>query len=170
MASAPLTRPSIEGVELLNERRIFDERGSFSRLFSEEQIKKPIVQINHSASLKRGTLRGLHYQIPPFEEIKVVRCMKGALYDVVLDIRENSPTYGSWFAETLTPENGVALVVPEGCAHGFLTLEDNTEILYFVTAPYSKEHERGIRFDDPRFEIEWPFTPLILSEKDRSYG
>lgn len=133
-------------------------------------LGKEIVQINHSFSRKRATLRGLHYQIAPFSEIKIVRCIRGSLYDVVLDLRKNSPTFGSWHAEILSKENGKAVVVPEGCAHGFLTLEEETEILYFVTAPYSKEHERGVRFDDPRFKIEWPLTPLCISEKDLAHG
>jgi dTDP-4-dehydrorhamnose 3,5-epimerase len=148
-----------------------DDRGFFARAFCENEFKKQglvsgFVQINDSLSVRRGTLRGLHYQLPPRSETKLVRCVRGALYDVVLDLREDSPTFGRSFGIELSAQNRRMLYVPKQFAHGFLTTADDTEAFYLVDAFYSPEHERGIRYDDPGFMIEWPFRPLVVSEKD----
>jgi len=151
-----------------------DERGFFARLFCEEEfaaagIAMPIVQINNSLSAKAGTLRGMHYQLPPAAEIKVVRCIRGALFDVIVDLRPDSPTFGQWFGAELSAENRLMMVVPRGFAHGFLTLADDTEAFYLVSAAYAPEQERGLRFDDPRFGVLWPGTPIDVSAKDRAW-
>lgn len=150
-----------------------DERGFFARLFSADEfaahgLRTTFVQVNDSLSVERGTLRGLHYQLPPAAEAKLVRCVQGALFDVVLDLRPGSATFRRWFGTELSAENRRMMYVPEGCAHGLLTLAPRTEALYFVSAPYSPEHERGIRWDDPAFAIEWPFEPAVISAKDRA--
>jgi dTDP-4-dehydrorhamnose 3,5-epimerase len=149
-----------------------DERGFFARLFcadefAEHGLAGQFVQINDSLSAERGTLRGMHYQLPPAAEVKLVRCVRGALLDVVLDLRPSSSAFGRWFAAELSAENRLMMYVPKGCAHGFLTLEPETETVYFVTAPYSPELERGVRWNDPAFGIEWPFEPAVISDKDR---
>ena len=151
-----------------------DDRGFFARLFCTEEfsnqgIVSSYTQINNSLTSKKGTLRGMHYQLPPSAEVKVVRCIRGSLYDVILDLRPDSPTYGEWFGETLSAENRLMMYAPKGFAHGFVTLEENTEAIYLVSDPYASDLERGIRFDDPEFNIEWPITPVEVSEKDRSW-
>ena len=149
-----------------------DDRGFFARLFCSEEFKKHglewnVAQMNNSLSEERGTLRGLHYQVAPKEETKLVRCIQGSIYDVILDIRKDSPTYGHSFGAVLSAENRQMMFVPRGFAHGFLTLADHSEILYVVSESYSQEHERGIRWDDPAFNIEWPEEPKVISERDR---
>ncbi len=149
-----------------------DERGFFARFFCEKEfanagVKNQFVQINNSLSADKGTLRGLHYQLAPKAEMKVVRCIRGSLWDVILDIRTDSKTFGQWFGRELSAENRTMMVVPEGFAHGFITLEDNTEALYLVTEFYAPECERGIRWNDPKFNIEWPIEPIAISDKDR---
>ena len=151
-----------------------DERGFFARLFcakefQEKGLSPNIAQVNNSRSVYAGTLRGLHYQLPPFAEDKLVRCIQGSIFDVVLDLRKDSATFGQWRAETLTAENRKMLYIPKGCAHGFITLEPNSEIIYFVSAPYSKEYERGVRYNDPRFNIAWPLVPKVISERDLAH-
>ena len=161
----------LSGAFLIELEKREDERGFFARAFCENEFGKQglvsrFVQINDSLSARRGTLRGLHYQLPPRAETKLVRCVRGALYDVILDLREDSPTFGRSFGVELTADNRRMLYVPKQFAHGFLTTADDTEAFYLVDAFYSPEHERGIRYDDPRFRIEWPFQPLVVSEKD----
>jgi dTDP-4-dehydrorhamnose 3,5-epimerase len=151
-----------------------DSRGFFARVFcaeefTRERLESRFVQMNTSLSLRRGTLRGMHYQVSPAEEAKLVRCLTGALYDVVLDLRPDSPSHGQWFGAELDADNRRMMYVPKGCAHGFLTLEDNTEVLYLVSAFYAPESERGVRYDDPRFGIRWPFSPTEMSDKDRTW-
>lgn len=151
-----------------------DDRGFFARLFCQKEfaaagVPMTAVQINNSLSAKAGTLRGMHYQLPPAAEIKVVRCIRGALYDAIIDIRPDSPTFGKWFGVELTAENRLMLMVPRGFAHGFLTLTDDTEAFYLVSEYYGPEQERGIRFDDPRFGIAWPSTPVEVSAKDQTW-
>ncbi|MCW6507714.1 dTDP-4-dehydrorhamnose 3,5-epimerase [Lichenifustis flavocetrariae] len=148
-----------------------DERGFFARVFCAEEfgrhgLEASISQINTSASAKAGTLRGLHYQIAPHGEVKLVKCIRGAAFDVVVDLREGSPTFGQWAGETLSADNRLMMYVPKGCAHGFLTLEDDTEMLYPATAPYHGPSERILRWNDPRFAVEWPRQPSVLSDKD----
>lgn len=151
-----------------------DDRGFFARFFCQGEFERQglrsnFVQINNSLSGKRGTLRGMHYQLSPAAEAKVVRCLSGGLYDVVLDLRPDSPTQGRWFAAELNSENRLMMYVPEGCAHGFLTLADDTEALYLVSAFYAPDKEHGVRFDDPAFGITWPFRPSEISDKDRKW-
>ncbi len=148
-----------------------DERGFFARMFCSDEftsrgLEGTFVQANDSYSKSRGTLRGLHYQLPPHAETKMVRCLQGSIFDVVVDIRPESPTFTQWFGMTLSSENRKMMYVPEGCAHGFLTLEEDSEILYLVSAAYSPNAERGIRWNDPAFSIEWPLQPVVISERD----
>ncbi len=151
-----------------------DERGFFARLFcinefDQNQADRNIVQVNNSLSRDKGTLRGIHYQLSPKSETKIVRCIKGSLWDVIVDLRPDSPTFLQWFGETLSAENRRMMFVPKGFGHGFITLEPDTEAIYFVTEFYSPEHERGLRWDDPKIGIEWPIEPVIISEKDRQH-
>lgn len=151
-----------------------DERGFFARTWCQSEfeghgLNSRLVQCSISFSTRRGTLRGLHYQAKPHEETKVVRCTRGAIYDVAVDLRHHSPTYKAWIAVTLTAENRRMLYIPEGCAHGFLTLEDNAEVCYQMTAFYNPESARGVRWDDPTFQIAWPEHVEVISERDRSY-
>jgi dTDP-4-dehydrorhamnose 3,5-epimerase len=154
---------------------IGDERGFFARAFcrrefAEHGLNPDVVQCNLSLSEDPGTLRGMHFQRPPHEEAKLVRCTRGALWDVVLDLRPGSPSYLRWYGVELTPENRRMLYVPEGCAHGFQTLLPGTEAFYQVSAAYAPAFEGGVRWDDPAFGIEWPDAPArTLSEKDRAW-
>lgn len=164
----------LTGVYIIKLEPIFDDRGAFSRIFCKEEFKKinytkEIVQINYSANHKKGTIRGLHYQVNPGSEIKIIRCVRGRVFDVIVDIREGSPGFLKSFALELTGENWKMIYVPEGFAHGFQTLEDNCELLYQHTNYYKKEHERGLRFDDPMLGIEWPLEVTVISEKDSKY-
>jgi dTDP-4-dehydrorhamnose 3,5-epimerase len=149
-----------------------DERGFFARSFCAEEYKaadlsaSEFLQINNSFNKKAGTLRGMHYQLPPFAEVKVVRCIRGALYDVIVDIRQGSQTYGRWFGVDLTADNRLSLYVPRGFAHGFITLADNTEVTYLASSIYAPGEERGIKFDDANFKINWPLSPKVISDKD----
>lgn len=151
-----------------------DERGFFARFYCSEEFKAHglnprFVQMNNSSSTQKGTLRGLHYQLAPKAENKLVRCIRGALYDVILDLRTDSPTFGKSFGAELSSDNRKMMFVPEGFAHGFITLEKDTEILYCVSEFYSKELERGIRWDDPKFHIQWPILPIVMSERDKNF-
>lgn len=163
---------SLPGLLVADPEPRSDERGFFARALCEKELTAAgvadsrVVQINDSYSARRGTLRGMHYQLPPSAETKMVRCIRGAIWDVALDLRPDSPTFGRWHAEELTAENRRMLIIPRGFAHGFLTLADDTEMLYFVTAAYDPERERGIRWNDPRFRIEWPAAPTVISDKD----
>lgn len=164
----------LEGAYLVDLNKIGDERGFFARLFCQDEFKKHgleanIKQANNSFSVEKGTLRGLHYQLFPKEETKLVRCVRGSLYDVIVDLRPHSPTFKSAYGTVLSADNRLMLYVPKGFAHGFLTLEPNSEILYLVSEFYSKELERGIRWDDPSFDIQWPSQPTVISERDRSH-
>ena len=152
---------------------IGDSRGFFSRVFCQKEfvdngLDPRVMQINNSFNAEKGTLRGLHYQLPPFQETKLVRVVRGALWDVIVDLRQDSPTYGQWDAVTLTAEKRNMIMVPRGCAHGIITLEENTEMLYFVSEHYAPKYERGLKWDDPRFNIEWPIEPKIISDKDQA--
>jgi dTDP-4-dehydrorhamnose 3,5-epimerase len=162
------------GAYLIDLEKRGDERGFFARFYCETEFAQHglatrFVQINTSLTGKQGTLRGLHYQLPPAAEVKVVRCVRGALYDVILDLRPHSPTFGRSFGAELSAENRTMMYVPEGFAHGFVTLQPDTEAIYLVSAMYSPSAERGIRFDDPRFAIQWPVSPTELSDKDRQW-
>ena len=163
------------GVLEIRPRRFEDERGFFSETWSASTFKSAgievdFVQDNHSLSRQRGVLRGLHFQAPPMAQDKLVRVTRGSVFDVVVDVRGASPTFGKWVGTTLTAQDWNQLYVPAGFAHGFLTLEPNTEVQYKVSAPYSPAHDRAIRFDDPAIGIDWPIEleAIILSDKDRT--
>lgn len=152
-----------------------DERGFFARCwcrkeFESNKLNSKLVQCNVSFNSRKGTLRGMHYQAAPYAEVKVVRCTTGAIYDVVLDLRPQSPTFRDWVALVLTAEKRNMVYVPEGCAHGFLTLEHETEVFYQMSEFYSPESARGFRWDDPAFQISWPGKVEVISERDRSYA
>ncbi|MGB5814903.1 MAG: dTDP-4-dehydrorhamnose 3,5-epimerase [Thermoanaerobaculia bacterium] len=151
-----------------------DERGFFARTFCQEEFEahgldSTVVQSSVSFNRQRGTLRGMHFQAPPHEESKVVRCTAGAIYDVIVDLRPLSPTFVQWHAVTLSAENRTMFYIPGGFAHGFLTLEDNTEVLYQMSEFYYPDSARGVRWDDPAFGIEWPVEPTAISDRDQSY-
>ena len=162
----------LEGAYLIELEKRGDERGFFARAFCEQEfsahgLSPKFVQVNNSLSAFRGTLRGLHYQLPPKAETKLVRCIRGSLWDVILDLRKDSPTFGQSFSAELTAENRLMMYVPKGFAHGFITLQDDTEAFYFADEFYGPSHERGVRWNDPRFGIKWPLPPEIISDKDR---
>jgi len=151
-----------------------DERGFFARLFCERELAAAslvshFVQVNNSLSAKAGTLRGLHYQLPPAAEVKIVRCVRGALLDMILDLRPDSITFAQWFGVELNDENRKMMYVPRGFAHAILTLRDETEAFYLVSDFYSPENERGIRWNDSRFAIKWPIRQIEVSVKDSSW-
>ena len=164
----------LAGVFLIDLAPIEDERGYFARSFCVNELSKAglvskFVQGNTSLSHSKGTMRGLHYQLPPHSETKLVRCIKGAIFDVVLDLRENSPTYMRSHGFTLTQNNHTQLYVPEGFAHGFLTLQDDSVATYLVSAFYTPDCERGLRWDDPALTLDWPTPVVSLSDKDASW-
>jgi dTDP-4-dehydrorhamnose 3,5-epimerase len=168
------TDTPLTGAKLVELEKRGDDRGFFARLwcrheFEASGIEMPLAQVNNSSSRQRGTLRGLHYQAEPRGEAKLLRCIRGSVYDVIVDLRPSSPTYMRWFGVELTACNRAMLYVPEGFAHGYLALEDDTEVIYFVSEFYSPEHERGVRHDDPAFGIEWPIPVEIVSDKDRGW-
>ena len=151
-----------------------DDRGFLARLFSEDELAAAglvsrFPQVNNSVSIRKGTIRGLHYQLPPAAEAKIMRCVRGAIFDAIVDLRPDSPTFGQWYGAGLTPENRLMMYVPKGFAHGFLSLAENSEVIYFTSERHTPGRERGLRFDDPRLAIAWPIPPTIVSDKDRSW-
>ena len=155
------TETKLKGAFVLEPERQEDERGFFARTFCQKEfeahgLNPRLVQCNISFNKKKGTLRGMHYQAAPYEEAKLVRCTMGAIYDVIIDLRPQSPTYKQWIAEELSAENRKMLYIPGGFAHGFQTLEDNTEVFYQMSGYYAPEHATGVRWDDPTFGIKWP--------------
>ena len=169
------TLTKIAGVWLVEMERHADERGWFARTWCVEEFTRHglnprLAQCSASFNRRRGTLRGMHYQAAPHEEAKLVRCVRGAMFDVALDLRPGSATFKQWVGVELSPDNGRALYVPEGCAHGFQTLADDTEVLYQISAPWHPDSARGVRWNDPAFGIEW-YSPkdAILNERDKSY-
>jgi dTDP-4-dehydrorhamnose 3,5-epimerase len=168
------TETPLSGAYVIELDKQSDERGFFARVFCEREfadhgLASRFVQVNNSLARGKGTLRGLHYQLPPSAEAKAVRCIRGSFYDVIVDLREKSPTFEQHFGIELSAENRRMLYAPKGLAHGFITLEANTETFYFADEFYAPERERGIRWDDPRFGIEWPLEPAVISEKDRGH-
>jgi dTDP-4-dehydrorhamnose 3,5-epimerase len=154
---------------------IKDDRGTFSRLFGEDDIASAgrptnAVHVNTSTSKEVGTLRGIHFQYSPFCEAKVVACTSGAIWDVGVDLRPNSPTKYQWFGEVLTPDNGKSLLIPEGFGHAFITLEQNSTAVYVISSVYAIEYESGVCFDDPMLNIDWPIDPVVVSDKDKSWA
>lgn len=151
-----------------------DERGFFARTWCQEEfanhgLNSKLVQCNISRNTRRGTLRGMHFQEAPFSETKIVRCTRGSVYDVVVDLRPQSKTFKNWIAVTLTDEEGNSLYIPDGCAHGFLTLTDDADVFYQMSDYYKPEAARGVRWDDPAFGIHWPAEVKVLSGRDRTY-
>lgn len=165
----------IDGSFVVEARPYTDHRGAFSRLFCERALAdviegRHIVQINHSRTSAVGAVRGMHFQHPPHAEMKLVRCMRGRVWDVVVDLRAGSPTFLQWHAEELSPDSSRMLVIPEGCAHGFQALEADSELLYLHTAFYTPESEGALRFDDPLLGITWPLQVVDLSERDKNHA
>lgn len=168
------TETPLPGAYLIDLERRGDGRGYFARTFCAEEFGKhgllsTFVQANTSRAAQAGTIRGLHWQVEPAPEVKLMRCTAGAIFDVIVDLRDGSPTRGQWFGAELNPENATAMYVPAHFAHGFLTLKDATEVHYMTGAPYTPEAERGLRFDDPGIGITWPMDPVVVSDKDRSW-
>jgi len=166
---------ALPGAFTIELERRADERGFFARTwcqreFAEHQLNAALVQCSISFNKHKGTLRGIHYQTPPFEEAKLVRCTSGAIYDVIVDLRQHSPAFKQSFGINLTAHNHTMLYIPEGIAHGFLTLGDNTEVFYQMSEVYCPTHCAGIRWNDPLFGVQWPFEPSIMSERDRNYS
>jgi dTDP-4-dehydrorhamnose 3,5-epimerase len=164
----------LAGAFLVELEKRGDERGFFARFFCEREfgehgLETRFVQVNNSLTATRGTLRGMHLQLPPAAEVKLVRCIRGAFRDVIIDLRPDSPSYLGWFGAELSAENRAMMYVPRGFAHGFITLSDDAEAFYLVSAFYAPECERGVRFDDPRFGIKWPIPPAEMSVKDRQW-
>jgi dTDP-4-dehydrorhamnose 3,5-epimerase len=168
------TETALEGAFIIEPERIPDERGFFARSwcqqeFKEHGLEENILQCNVSYNKKKGTLRGMHYQEAPFAETKLVRCTRGALCDVIIDLRPTSKTFLKWIAEKLTADNLKMLYIPKGFAHGFQTLEDDTEVFYQMSEVYAPEYSRGVRWDDPLFSIVWPDADRTISAKDKQY-
>jgi dTDP-4-dehydrorhamnose 3,5-epimerase len=168
------TPTEVSGVFSIELERQHDERGWFARTYSTDEFARrgidfTALECSASFNASRGTLRGLHFQAEPGAEPKLVRCTRGVMYDVAVDLRSSSKTYRAWTAVELSADRGNALFVPTGCAHGFLTLEDATEVLYTIGARFQPELARGVRWDDPAFAIEWPFPPTVISERDAFY-
>ena len=168
------TAAGIPGAYVIELDRLEDERGFFARTFCRDEfsahgLDSSFVQCNASFNVRKGTLRGMHYQEKPHDEAKLVRCTRGAIYDVIVDIRSGSPTYKRWFAVELAAANGTMLYIPEGIAHGFQTLEDGSEVFYQMSEMYHPESARGLRWNDPAFAIRWPLDAPILSQRDAGY-
>lgn len=168
------TETKLPGAYVIELEKRGDARGFFARAFCQHEftaigLMTVVAQTNLSFSQSAGTLRGMHYQSAPYAEAKLVRCTRGSLYDVIIDLRPASATYRSWLGVELSADNRRMLYVPEGFAHGFITLEDAVEVTYQVSQFYTPEAERGVRWDDPAFGIEWPLTPTVISDKDKRW-
>ncbi len=164
----------LRGAFMIEMKRLEDPRGFFARSFCRNEFEKHglkpnVSQCNVSVNWHKATLRGMHYQLAPKEEAKLVRCVKGAIHDVIIDLRPNSSTYKKWLGFDLTADDYRMIYVPGGFAHGYLTLVEKVEVIYQVSEFYSPEHERGIRWDDPAFSVRWPITPEVVSDKDASH-
>lgn len=169
-----LVKTSIAGVNILETNVLQDSRGAFSRLFCSRELQlaigqSSIAQINQSITLRVGAVRGLHFQKPPHAEMKIIRCLKGRVFDVAVDLRQSSPTFLKWISIELTPQSRLAFVIPEGCAHGFQVMEEDSELLYLHTSFYTPDAEGAVRFDDPKIGINWPLVPTDISAKDLSH-
>jgi len=168
------TETKLKGAFIIEFEKLEDERGFFARTWDQNEflqhgLNPKLVQCNISFNKKKGTLRGMHYQTKPYEEAKLVSCTKGKIYDVIIDLRPNSETYLKWYGMELNENNYQSLYIPEGFAHGFQTLEDNTEIFYQMSKYYNPNHSRGILWNDKYFEIPWPIQNPIISEKDSNF-
>jgi dTDP-4-dehydrorhamnose 3,5-epimerase len=174
LAHMTFHKTKIPGVVEIHPEPMQDDRGFFARTwckkeFQQHGLNPVLAQCNISFNKRKGTLRGLHYQAKPFQEAKLVRCTQGAIHDVVVDLRAESPAFKSWVATVLTCDNRHMLYVPEGCAHGFLTLEDETEVFYQMSEYYNADSARGVRWNDAAFRIHWPAGVDVISERDRTY-
>lgn len=163
----------LSGVWIVQRNVFKDDRGAFSRLFCAEEFRevglgKPIVQINHSITSAKGTVKGLHFQHPPHAETKIIACLKGEVFDVAVDLRQGSKTFLSWYAQRISAENRKSIVIPEGCAHGFQAMTDHCELVYLHTALYAPETEAGFNVEDKRIGINWPLPVSGLSQRDQS--
>ena len=164
----------LQGAFIVEPERLEDERGFFARTWCKQEfgalgLDTKLVQCNVSFNKKRGTLRGMHHQVAPHEEAKLVRCTMGVIYDVIIDLRSDSPTFKDWLSVELTAENRKMIYIPEGFGHGFMTLEDNTEVFYQMSEFYAPECARGVKWNDPAFKIVWPEEVTVISEKDKQY-
>lgn len=169
-----LRETRIHGVHVFHRSPVGDHRGSLERVFCADDLRpavgdRTIRQINLTHTLRRGTTRGMHFQHPPFAEMKVVTCLRGCVFDVAVDLRRHSPTFLQWHGELLTPGNHAAMIIPEGCAHGFQTLEDDCQMLYLHTAAYAPGFEGGVHAHDPRIAIAWPEATSELSTRDAGH-
>lgn len=165
---------ALNGIYVVESKPLNDQRGFFMRLFCNRELgeilgERHIVQVNQSGTRNAGTVRGLHFQYPPYSELKLVRCLRGRVWDVAVDLRAGSPTFLKWHAEELTPDNNRMLVIPEGCAHGFQALEEGSELLYLHTAYYNSAAEGGVPYDDPRLNIHWPLKAADVSDRDLAH-
>jgi|SaaInlStandDraft_6_1057023.scaffolds.fasta_scaffold175386_1 dTDP-4-dehydrorhamnose 3,5-epimerase len=166
---------ALAGLYLIEHNEISDNRGFFERVFCAEEFKEinkssqPVVQINHTLTKKKGTIRGMHFQYSPHAETKIVTCIQGEIFDVAVDIRKNSPTFLQWHAEILNGNNRRSLYIPDGFAHGFQTLTDNCQLLYFHSEPYTPKSEGAINVNDPKIAIQWPYKIVEISEKDKNH-
>ena len=168
------TEMALKGAYLVEPEELKDERGFFARTWCRREFESyglnpQVAQCSISFNTKKGTLRGLHFQTQPYEEAKLVRCTRGAIYDVIVDVRPHSPTLTQHVGVILSSENRKMLYIPEGCAHGFLTLDDNTEVAYQITEFYAPDYARGYRWNDPAFNIAWPIEVRVISDRDRNY-
>ena len=164
----------LQGAFVIELEKKDDARGFFARAFCQNEfaqagLQLPIIQVNVSSNFKKGTLRGMHFQAEPYGEVKLIRCTRGAIYDVIIDLRKGSPTHKQWFGVELTGNNYKMLYVPDKFAHGYLTLEDSSDLLYFHSQAYVAGYERGVRYDDPAFRIQWPSKVAEISKKDASW-
>jgi len=164
----------LPGVVVVRPQPFADERGYFARtwdgeLFAAQGLNPAVAQCSASFNVEAGTLRGMHYQAAPHGECKLVRCTRGRVFDVALDLRPDSATFRQWFGVELSAENGAALYIPEGCAHGFLTLEEASEVFYMISAAFVPDAARGVRWDDPAFGIQWPGPVRVVKDRDAAY-
>jgi dTDP-4-dehydrorhamnose 3,5-epimerase len=170
-----VTDTPLAGLKIIEPDKFDDNRGYFlksfeKKAFAEQGIDFEITQVNHSFNLLKGTLRGMHFQVEPFAQAKLIFCTKGKIFDVVVDIRKDSVTFGKWFGLELSEENKQILYIPKGFAHGYQALVDNTEALYYLEGEYSKEHESGLKWNDPLIGISWPIEPTVIADKDNQWS
>jgi dTDP-4-dehydrorhamnose 3,5-epimerase len=174
MGKLNIEKLCLKGACIIHPNKYEDDRGSFSRVFCKEEMSKitneNFVQVNHSITTKKGTIRGMHFQYAPDAEVKMVKCIKGSILDVIVDIRENSPTLLKHHSEILSADNMKMIYIPKGFAHGFQTLEDNTELLYFHSNFYTQKNEGALNISDPLLNIQWPLDKIKLSSKDKEHN
>lgn len=168
------TETEIKGAFVVRLKKIEDHRGYFARGWCQDEFAKHglnpnVLQLNTGYSHRKGTLRGMHYQSAPHAEAKFIRCTRGAIYDVIIDLRPDSPTHGKWFGAELTADNGTMLYAPEGLAHGYQTLTDGAEMYYMTTAVFASGAAKGVRYNDPAFDIQWPLPVSVISEPDQKW-